>query len=127
VLPALAPGSSVDVVVAGCGPAGLHLASILAQRGIKVGLVGELQLQGLWWVVVVSWNVLGVGECMGVLGWCVYRTQTPQFPKRWCACPPAAPPPAPHHSTLLILLVNVSLFLSACRPTLTLFFAAPRS
>lgn len=32
----------MDVVVAGCGPAGLHLAFILAQRGITVGLVGEL-------------------------------------------------------------------------------------
>ena len=39
-LPELAPSSSVDVVVAGCGPAGLFLASELASRGISVGLVG---------------------------------------------------------------------------------------
>ena len=41
VLQPLAPGSSVDVVVAGCGPAGIHLAAVMAKKGINVGLVGE--------------------------------------------------------------------------------------
>jgi lycopene epsilon-cyclase len=36
----LAPGSTVDVLVVGCGPAGLYLATQLANRGLSVGLVG---------------------------------------------------------------------------------------
>ena len=36
----LAPASTVDVAVAGCGPAGLYLAAQLAERGLSVGLVG---------------------------------------------------------------------------------------
>mmetsp|Transcript_1612 Transcript_1612/g.3697 ORF Transcript_1612/g.3697 Transcript_1612/m.3697 type:complete len:1215 (-) Transcript_1612:111-3755(-) len=39
-LPELAPGSEVDVLVAGVGPAGLALAGELAKRGVNVGLVG---------------------------------------------------------------------------------------
>lgn len=38
----LAPNASLDVLVVGCGPAGLYLAAQLAQRGLSVGLVGEL-------------------------------------------------------------------------------------
>eukprot|EP00746_Dinoflagellata_sp_MGD_P005131 gnl/MRDRNA2_/MRDRNA2_109938_c0_seq1.p1 gnl/MRDRNA2_/MRDRNA2_109938_c0~~gnl/MRDRNA2_/MRDRNA2_109938_c0_seq1.p1 ORF type:complete len:641 (+),score=72.68 gnl/MRDRNA2_/MRDRNA2_109938_c0_seq1:75-1997(+) len=39
-LPALTPGSSVDVIVVGVGPAGMALAGELAKRGLQVGLVG---------------------------------------------------------------------------------------
>jgi lycopene epsilon-cyclase len=39
-LPALAPGSSVDALVVGCGPAGIYLAAQLAEKGLNVGLVG---------------------------------------------------------------------------------------
>jgi len=44
VLQPLAPGSSVDVVVAGCGPAGIHLAAHMARKGLRVGLVGECRV-----------------------------------------------------------------------------------
>jgi lycopene epsilon-cyclase len=40
-LPVLAPGSSVDALVVGCGPAGIYLAAQLAEKGLNVGLVGE--------------------------------------------------------------------------------------
>ncbi|GBF93614.1 chloroplast lycopene epsilon-cyclase precursor [Raphidocelis subcapitata] len=39
-LPPLAPGAALDVAVVGCGPAGLFLAAQLAERGLKVGLIG---------------------------------------------------------------------------------------
>jgi alkyl hydroperoxide reductase subunit AhpF len=47
VLQALAPGSTLDVVIAGCGPAGIHLASVMARKGINVGLVGKARVQVL--------------------------------------------------------------------------------
>jgi len=38
------PGSgAADVCVVGCGPSGLALAAELANNGIKVALVGEIQ------------------------------------------------------------------------------------
>ncbi|KAI8474141.1 MAG: lycopene cyclase protein-domain-containing protein [Monoraphidium minutum] len=39
-LPPLASGATVDVLIAGCGPAGLYLAAQMAERGLSVGLVG---------------------------------------------------------------------------------------
>lgn len=60
VLQPLAPGSSVDVVVAGCGPAGIHLAAVMAKKGINVGLVGEWGLGcgvcSVWRGVSVSYT-----------------------------------------------------------------------
>lgn len=51
-LPPLAPGSTVDVVVVGCGPAGLALAAALGDRGLAVGLVGPdsnfVNTYGVW-------------------------------------------------------------------------------
>lgn len=41
VLPALPPGSLVDALVVGCGPAGIYLAAQMAEKGLNVGLVGE--------------------------------------------------------------------------------------
>lgn len=34
-------GGAVLDVVAGCGPAGLHLAAVMAKKGINVGFVDE--------------------------------------------------------------------------------------
>lgn len=51
-LPALPKGSVVDVVVVGCGPAGLALAAALGNRGLSVGLVGPdshfVNTYGVW-------------------------------------------------------------------------------
>lgn len=51
-LPALPSGSAVDVVVVGCGPAGLALAAALGNRGLSVGLVGPdshlVNTYGVW-------------------------------------------------------------------------------
>jgi ribulose 1,5-bisphosphate synthetase/thiazole synthase len=46
VLQPLPAGAKLDVVVAGCGPAGLHLAAVMATKGINVGLVGECAVVG---------------------------------------------------------------------------------
>lgn len=61
-LPALAPGSSVDALVVGCGPAGIYLAAQLADKGLKVGLVGPdgpfVNNYGVW---VDEFKALGMG------------------------------------------------------------------
>ncbi|WIA23453.1 hypothetical protein OEZ85_000204 [Tetradesmus obliquus] len=61
-LPALAPGSSVDALVVGCGPAGIYLAAQLAEKGLKVGLVGPdgpfVNNYGVW---VDEFKALGMG------------------------------------------------------------------
>ena len=41
VLEPLPPNSSVDVLVVGCGPAGMYLAAQLAKKGLKTGLIGK--------------------------------------------------------------------------------------
>lgn len=41
-LPPLDASATADVAVVGCGPAGLYLAYQLAQRGLRVALVGGL-------------------------------------------------------------------------------------
>jgi lycopene epsilon-cyclase len=41
----LNPKDTQDVLVVGCGPAGLYLAAQVAQRGLKVGLIGEGRLE----------------------------------------------------------------------------------
>jgi hypothetical protein len=41
VLPPLPPGSTVDALVVGCGPAGITLAAQYALKGLSVGLVGK--------------------------------------------------------------------------------------
>eukprot|EP00877_Chromochloris_zofingiensis_P005408 jgi/Chrzof1/14869/Cz09g18310.t1_LCYE[v5.2] len=40
ILQPLQVGTKADAVVVGCGPAGLYLAAQMAQRGLKVGLIG---------------------------------------------------------------------------------------
>lgn len=51
-LPPLPAGAVVDVVVVGCGPAGLALAAALGNRGLSVGLVGPdshmVNTYGVW-------------------------------------------------------------------------------
>jgi hypothetical protein len=43
VLDAYKPTELADVAIVGCGPAGLYLAAQLAQRGLKVALVGAVR------------------------------------------------------------------------------------
>jgi lycopene epsilon-cyclase len=40
------PGSSMDVLVVGCGPAGMYLAAQLGKKGLKTALIGEYMILG---------------------------------------------------------------------------------
>ena len=41
VLEPLDPQALLDVLIVGCGPAGLYLAAQVAKKGLKVGIVGQ--------------------------------------------------------------------------------------
>eukprot|EP00878_Enallax_costatus_P003937 GHUV01004158.1.p1 GENE.GHUV01004158.1~~GHUV01004158.1.p1 ORF type:complete len:394 (+),score=37.38 GHUV01004158.1:262-1443(+) len=65
VLPPLQPGSTVDALVVGCGPAGIYLAAQLAAKGLSVGLVGPdtpfVNNYGVW---VDEFNAIGMGHTL---------------------------------------------------------------
>lgn len=86
-LPPLDRTASVDVLVAGCGPAGLYLAAQLAQRGLSVGLVGARR--GL------SPTRPRAGATSRPRGSCLvlHAACTPHAPRMRHACAHACPPP----------------------------------
>ncbi|XP_068650229.1 lycopene epsilon cyclase, chloroplastic [Aristolochia californica] len=65
-LPPISSGESVlDLVVIGCGPAGLSLAAESAKKGLRVGLVGpDLPFTNNYGVWVDEFKDLGLEECI---------------------------------------------------------------
>ncbi|KAG9451815.1 hypothetical protein H6P81_004719 [Aristolochia fimbriata] len=65
-LPPISAGESLfDLVVIGCGPAGLSLAAETAKKGLRVGLVGpDLPFTNNYGVWVDEFKDLGLEECI---------------------------------------------------------------